>query len=424
MTDHVQINKIIRDTRLKDICSEMESELYRLLDFWSTKVIDKENGGFVGRIDHFGHVESEAPKGSVLNARILWTFSAAFRITGIKKYKVAAERAYSYLTERFWDKEEGGLIWSVDYSGKPLSTRKQAYAQGFGIYALSEYYRATKQIESLDYAKQIYNIVEKEFWEDLKPGYIEALKKNWEPMNDMRLSEKDVNLPRSMNTHLHMMESLVNLYRVWPDKKVKIRLFSLIDIFTNKIIDQKTGHFNLFFDKEWKPHSTAVSFGHDIEGSWLLYDAAKTVGEPISVKQIAANCLKLVDLTIKEGFDKNGSVFYEREQDLIDYDKHWWPQAEALVGLFNAWEITQDEKYLLLMKKTWIFIKDHLIDKKNGEWYWRVNKEGIPINTDDKVGFWKCPYHNTRALLEILERVHCPSFYTDDSSSTSKIVNF
>ena len=390
--------------KLQILSSEMQDELSRILEFWSLKAIDLEFGGFVGQINSAGAVVPKATKGAVLNTRLLWTFSAAYRNTKHQLYRTIADRAYNYLLRHFWDFENGGLFWECDYLGKPLNTRKQAYAQGFGVYAFSEYYLATGCEESLDYARELFAILEEKYRDPEFEGYIEALSANWQPMEDMRLSPKDANSPKSMNTHLHILEPYTNLYRAWPDKQLKERILCLIKLFQEKIINTETGHFNLFFDMDWTVQSSIVSYGHDIEGAWLLHEAALETDEAKVIQSIRQSALKLVEVTLKEGIDTDGSVWYEKEGDHINKDRHWWGQAEAMVGLMDAWEIEKDDRYIQSLVKVWEFIKRNLLDIENGEWFWNIDNEGIPNLKEDKAGFWKCPYHNSRALIELINR--------------------
>ena len=391
--------------RLQELPAEITPELKRILEFWSTRALDQRYGGFVGQIDHFGNVHEESLKGAVLNARILWTFSAAYRALGTDGLKTMATRAYRYLTGKCWDRRNGGLYWTLDARGNPVNSRKQAYAQGFGIYALSEYFMATKDEESLAYARKLYDLLEDKFLDEMHGGYVEALDKRWGRLEDMRLSPKDANLPKSMNTHLHILEPYTNLYRAWPDERLKISLLHLLDLFQHKIIDSQTGHFRLFFEMDWQCKSNTVSFGHDIEGAWLMHEAAQETGDRQLIRDVQQSSIRLVDSTLQEGTDADGSIFYEKEGAHLDTDKHWWPQAEAMVGLMDAWEITHKNLYLEQALKVWIFIREHMMDHEHGEWYWRVDKQGKPEPTEDKAGFWKCPYHNTRALLEMLRRI-------------------
>lgn len=398
-------NKEIEE-QLFNYKEDFSLELYELLDYWAKNTVDDIYGGFVGEINHIGKIKEGASKGAVLNSRILWTFSAAYKSSKLEKYKVVADKAFQYLMNHFWDAKNGGLIWEVDYLGNPLNTRKQAYAQGFGIYAFSEYYLATGNLESLNSANKLFDILETYFLDKVNGGYIEALQENWSPIEDMRLSDKDQNSPKSMNTHLHIIEPYVNLYRANPSLKIKKSIQELLAIFQHKIIDKNTGHFNLFFGIEWEIQSTAISFGHDIEGAWLLNEAAQVIEDKKLIKEIQKSSLNLVEITLKEGLDIDGSLFNECDDGHLDTDKHWWPQAEAMVGLIDAYEINPQPKYLEAVLKLWKFIKYNLKDNQNGEWYWRVDENCIPISTEVKVGFWKCPYHNGRALMELIKRIN------------------
>lgn len=401
------IMEVLNKTQLNIIPlkDELFEELKNLLDFWSSKALDVENGGVIGKIDHYGNRYGKASKGSILHSRLLWTCSAAYRITRNKTYKTVADTVFEYIINHFWDEENGGLYWELDHTGKPINKRKQAYAQCFGIYAFSEHYRVTSNKDSLSFAKALFYTLENKFREPKFSGYIEALKNNWVPIDDMRLSEKDQNTPKSMNTHLHILESYTNLYRVWKNKKLKNSIQELIGIFQNNIIDKDSGHFNLFFDLDWKVRSNTISFGHDIEGAWLLHEAALIIQEEEVIKKVRQISLKLTKITLNKGLDEDGSVFNELEDNQYDKDKHWWPQAEAMVGFMDAFEIEPKTEYVTAVFKIWDFIKSNLIDSENGEWFWRVDEHGNPNPNDDKLGFWKCPYHNSRALIELIQRI-------------------
>lgn len=391
---------------LSALTDELQDELHRLLNFWSTKAIDTVHGGFVGQMNMLGEKCDKAPKGAILNTRILWAFSAAFRHTKDERYKKMADISFQYLSTHFLDTVNEGIFWTVDYLGNPINRRKQAYAQSFAIYAFTEYHKATNNIESLNKAKAWYQIIEDAFWDSQHSGYIEALTETWSPIEDMRLSEKDLNAPKSMNTHLHILEAYSNLYRLWPNDKLKKSIINLLDIFQHRIIDRRTGHFNLFFDMDWQVKSTAISFGHDIEGAWLLHEAAEVIDDKAYIDNISKTALNLINITLREGLDSDGSLLNEYNNNTYDKDKHWWPQAEAMVGLMDAYKIEPNEAYLAGIYKLWQFIQNHLIDKVNGEWFWRVDENGKTVPTDDKVGFWKCPYHNTRAMMELTKRIN------------------
>ncbi len=387
---------------IDQLVKEMGEEFSHLLQYWIDNSIDEKLGGFIGERDFYNNIVPGAEKGAVLNARILWTFSAAYNFSKKTKYLNVAQRAYQYLINNFWDKEYGGLYWSLNSKGEVVSDRKQIYTQGFGIYGLSEFYRATGDHLALEYSQKLFELIEEKSYDAKYDGYVEALSRDWNTLEDMRLSDKDANEPKSMNTHLHILEPYTNLYRVWKNDLLKEKMISLIDVFNMHIINQNTAHFELFFDYDWTVKSAITSYGHDIEGAWLLYEAAHELGEKELTEKVKDICIRMVDATIQEGMVSDGSVYNENEHDHLDDDKHWWPQAEAMVGLTYAWNITGKEEYYNTMVKTWSFIKEKMIDKENGEWYWRVDAKGNPVTEDVKLGFWKCPYHNSRALIEVI----------------------
>lgn len=384
---------------------QLSEELSNILDFWSTTCVDQINGGFIGSMNHFGEVDESANKGCILNTRILWTFAAAYRLNGESAYKKTADKAFDYLTEYFLDPVQGGLIWEVDINGQPVNTKKQAYVQGFGIYAFSEYFRATGDQRSLDLAKDLFHLLEDKFWEPKFGGYLEALTKDWKGLDDMRLSAKDLNSPKSMNTHLHILEPYTNLYRVWPDPQLKSAIESLLHIFTDKIFNPGTKHLNLFFDLDWTTQFEEISFGHDIEGAWLMNEASMVISDGKLDKRVHQVSRALVESTMHEGLDKDGSLFYELNGLDMDKDKHWWPQAEAMVGFMDAYELEKNEVYLQKVVDLWSFILLNIKDSKNGEWHWRVDQNNKPYDNEVKAGFWKCPYHNGRALMELITRI-------------------
>jgi cellobiose epimerase len=391
---------------LQQFKEDLENELQNILDFWQTKTIDDLNGGFFGQIDNDNKIIIEAPKGSVLNSRILWTFSAAYNLTKEGSYLKTAERAFAYLRDRFIDNEFGGVYWTVDYSGNPLDTKKQIYASAFAIYGLSEYYISSKNEEALRLAIDLYNTILKYSYDEENGGYIEALTRDWKEIDDLRLSKKDANEKKSMNTHLHLLEAFSNLYRIWTNEKLNEKITELIYLFLNHIIDPETHHLILFFDEKWNKKSQIVSYGHDIEASWLIEEAARIIGNPTLLEQVKDQSVNLA-IAASDGLDTDGGLWYEYdlEKDDLVKEKHSWPQAEGMIGFFNAWQITGVERFLNRSLGEWNFIQEHILDKKNGEWFWGINADNTVMN-EDKIGIWKCPYHNSRACMELIKRIN------------------
>ena len=405
-----------------------------ILNFWLDKMVDEENGGFYGQMTGEGEIVKTADKGGILNARILWSFSAAFRVLHKQEYLEAATRAKDYVIDHFIDKEYGGTYWSLDYKGQPKDTKKQFYAIGFTIYGLSEYARATGDREALDYAMELYECIEEHSLDREYNGYIEACTREWGEIADMRLSELDANYPKSQNTHLHIIEPYTNLFRCIKELKAAescdyvpaigsvlpigvtvpddfvVRLESslrnLITIFTDKILNPDTHHLDLFFDMDWTREAGRLeSYGHDIECSWLMHEAALVLGDETVLRKVET-VVQMVAKASEKGLNEDGSMVHEANLDTgyVDTDRHWWVQAENVVGWINIWQYFGDESALQKALRGWQYIKDNLIDREGGEWWWSRDPERNINRKDDKAGFWKCPYHNSRMCLELMER--------------------
>jgi mannobiose 2-epimerase len=386
----------------------VESELLSdILPFWLKHTIDDEFGGFRGQIANDLTRDPYAEKGLILNARILWTFSKAFSVYGDSVYLATAQRAYEYLDRCFWDHEFGGIYWMLDCQGRPTDTKKRIYGQAFTVYSLAEYFHATGDTEALAKALRMVQQIESASHDNAHGGYFETYERDWTLAADQRLSAVDMDEKKSMNTHLHLLEAYANLLRFHEDATVRLRLRELIEIFLDHIVDSATHHFLLFFDEQWQPQSEKISFGHDIEGSWLLCEAAEILGDAAVLARVREVSMKMAQAVYEQGLDTDGGLLYEAgPTGIIDSDKHWWPQAEAVVGFLNAYQLTGHRHFRDAAENSWAFIEQHILDREQGEWFWRVSREGVPNADEDKVGPWKCPYHNSRSCFEVMARFH------------------
>ncbi len=377
-----------------------------ILPFWLKYSVDDEFGGFRGQITNDLKIDPHAHKGLILNARILWTFAKAFEIYKEEVYLQTARRAYEYLSRFFWDSESGGVYWMVDCAGKPLETKKRIYGQAFTVYSLAQYHHATGDPDALSKAIQIFQTIERVAYDKTHQGYFETYERDWSLARDQRLSEVDMDEKKSMNTHLHLLEAYATLLKSWNDDGLRQRLRELLENFQRRIINPKTHHFWMFFDEEWHPRSAKVSFGHDIEGSWLLCEAAEILGDEVILTEVKREAVRMAQAVHDEAVDADGGLLYEAEHGkIVDSDKHWWPQAEAVVGFLNAYGLSGQQHFLKAAERSWDFIENHIVDKKFGEWFWLVSKEGVPSRDRYKVDPWKCPYHNGRACFEIMARI-------------------
>ena len=396
-------NKLIR------LRKELEIELKgNILSFWIDHTVDRENGGFYGYVSNDLAKHDKSDKAFILNIRILWTFSKAFHIFKDQQYLEMAKRAYDYILNHFWDKEFGGVYWLLDYKGEVKVSKKQTYAQAFAIYGLTEYYRATGIQESLIKAKQLYELMEQHCYDPQYGGYTEAYSADWKALDDRSLSEKDMNVAKSMNTNLHVMEAYTNLLSVWNNDILKSKLRDLVNDTMEHIVDRQTYHFRLYFDEDWTSKSDIISFGHDIEGSWLLYEAAEQLCDALFCKKVKDIALMMAQKVYQQGIDfKQGGVFNEVDHNnILHAEKVWWPQAEAVVGFFNAYQLSSEVRYLQVALDTWDYIKNNIIDEKQGEWFWDARYANGQYQDEEKAGPWKCPYHNSRMCFEIIARIN------------------
>ena len=396
--------QLINNTEFR---SQLEDELTgNILPFWMDHSLDKVNGGFYGALTNDLQIHNEVPRSAILCARILWTYATAYRKLGDRQYLDMAGWAYNALRDTFFDPEYGGVYWTVDKAGKPVFDHKHHYAQAFAIYGLSEYYRATERPESLVLAQSLFHLLEKHAYDPLHGGYIEGSSRTWEALADMRLSDRVLNCRKSMNTMLHILEAYTNLLRVWEDPTLRAQQRALIEIFQQRIIDPASGHFKLFFDDQWNSLLPNVSFGHDIEGSWLLLEAAKVQAAPALVDQVRQTAVKIASAVCQDGLEPDGSLPYEAgPAGLVDSDKSWWVQAEAMVGFYNAYQLSGQTRFAQAAQRSWKYIQDNVVDRVHGDWFKILHPDGTPDESSYKVGPWECPYHHSRACFEMIERL-------------------
>lgn len=389
---------------LPAMLQEVQQEFRRIFQYWETHDVDPR-GGFYGRVDAQNRPDPAADKSIVLNARILWSFSNAYRVTKNPAYRTLADRAFVYIQQYFMDAKHGGVYWSVQADGTPRVTTKQLYGQGFALYGLSEYYRATKQPEALTAAQQLFRTLVDRAYDPKNGGFIEAFHQDWSNTDEYILSKGE--LRKSMNTHLHLIEPFTNLYRIWPDASVQKHVRSMLEHdFMQHIIDPTTYHMRLFFTEDWQVRSSEVSYGHDIEASWLLYETAEVLNDKALLAKTKELSLQMVTVTL-EGLNSDGALTYEYNPETghKNEDRSWWVLSEQLVGYYNAYQLSGKQHFLEKARKSWEFIKTYLLDTKNGEWYEKTDAAHHPSLKADKINAWKCPYHNSRACYEIMHRI-------------------
>jgi mannobiose 2-epimerase len=397
---------------LKDFSQRVSDQLFgHILPFWCGPALDREQGGWMGWLSNDLKPDRTQPKGLIVNSRILWAFSAVHQARPGALFKQMAGRAFDFVMNRFWDPQFGGAFWRLDDTGRVLDDSKKIYGQAFCIYALAEYHRAFGVPVALARAMDLFGLIERQAHDPGHGGYLEVRQRDWSEADaDARLSDKDMNEKKSMNNHLHVLEAYTNLYRVWKEPRVEQRLHELIRIFEQRILDPRTLHLQHFFDEQWHVRSDTYTFGHDIEGTWLLCEAAEVLGDDALLKSVQAVAVRMAEVVLREGIDADGALRYEgKGGKIIDAGKECWPQAEAVIGFLNAFQLSGDEKYLKASLRAWDFIENHLVDRVHGEWFWRITPQGRVDPALPKVSEWKGPYHGSRMCLETIHRLRAIS---------------
>ena len=387
----------ITDRFFNETVDELENGILR---FWLG--LRDPRGGFYGEVLSSGEIRPDAPRGVILNARIIWAFAAAYQMMPKPAYLEAAVAAGEWFLKYFVDAENGGVYWSVSATGEPLDDKKQLYSQGFAIYGLSELYKVTRDPKVLASAAALFQMVETHFADAEHGGYIEALARDFSPLADMSLSAHDINADKTMNSHLHLLEAYANLYRIWPDDALRDALERLLDIVCTRVMGPD-GHLQLYFRRDWSVLPGGISYGHDIETSWLLLECAFATRNFDLVSKVRPYALAMGKAG-NEGLLPDGSMRYEQLLDgSFDDSRQWWVQAETVVGNLWLWKYHGDAEAAGRALACWAYIRNHLVDLDGGEWYWSILPDGTPDRSQPKAGFWKCPYHNTRMCLEILK---------------------
>lgn len=371
----------------------------RILPFWE-KLKDDTYGGFYGLVKEDLTLKKDAMKGCILNSRILWTFSTAARVTGDKRYLAYAKQAYDFM-EKFLDEERGGVYWSVTFDGTPIDTTKHTYCQAFAVYGLAAYYRATGEQPALERAMKLYRVIEEKCRD--AGGYGEAFRMDFSPESNEKLSENGVMAGRTMNTLLHVLEAYAELYRAGGDETVKKAGRDALSCFLHVMYNKELRRLDVFYDRDFNCIIDLQSYGHDVEASWLMWDAVEAFMDEAERTPYRAMCLDLLDSVLERAMTEQG-FHNECEKGVVDEKRVWWVQAEAVLGFENAWKLTGDEKYKENLEKVWQYIQDVTVDKREGgEWFAYTTVDGKPLGKP-MVDEWKCPYHNGRMCLRVMER--------------------
>lgn len=384
-------------TQLSIIKQELDNEFHRILKWWSNYAVDNENGGFFGKVTADNQPDIYASKGLILNARILWSFSIGYNVSKVQIYKEMADRAFTYIMNHFYDNEFGGFFMAVYADGSVKSITKETVGQAYVLYAMSEYSKTNNdknKSQTLVICKKLYKILENKFYNELTNGYITILNRDFSFLKD---AADDI----VFSTQLHVLEAYINYYEVEENNAVKMAINNCIKNFVRKIFNTQTKHYSTHFNNKWQALNDDINFGHEMEASWLLYKAAIKINDCTFIKEVTEIIL-MISESSATAFDKDFGLWCDYKNGQMIYEKHYWGQAEALIFFKYCYEITKNEKYLQQVNNIWTYIKNNFINDKNGEWHFGRGKHNIVLFNQATVDFWKCPYHNTRACVELM----------------------
>ena len=378
---------------------EFEQEGKNILDFWTNYGLKENSPLFHLFVDYNNEPSDKKGSSFLITARALWTFSTAYEIYGDVKYLETAHRifeGYPY----FYDEENGGYFMFINVEDR--QPFKKIYDHAFAIYGLAKYYAVSKNPKALEMAFDIFNIIEEKSYDKGNGGYHDYFLPDWTKVHERKFPDI---LIKDMNCMLHILEAYTLFYDVTKNERVLDALKKLARITLDKIFNKETNHLFMFFDADFNPISDQITCGHDIETSWLLWETAEVIGDEALKEEIKDVCIKLADSAIKEGIDtRDGGMCEKYIKEEPCNRKIWWAQAETVIGTFNAYQLTGDEKYLKLSENFWKYIKNKVI-AKNGEWYLDVLPEGFETVRKIKIAPMKCPYHNFRMCAEMMRRI-------------------
>lgn len=375
----------------------------KIIPFWE-KLEDNENGGYYGYMDFDLNVDRKAVKGCILNSRICWFFSRAYQILGDHELLDQASHAFEFMKSCCFDRENGGIYWSVNCDGTPADTTKHTYNQAFSIYALAEYHAASGSEEALRMAFDQFRLIEERMRDDI--GYLEAFDREFHPAANDKLSENGVMADKTMNTLLHIFEAYTNLYRVTQDGAVKTALERIFRDFAEKIWNPEKKRQEVFFDQKMHSILDLYSYGHDIETSWLMDYGLEKLNEPRYTERIAPITDAMIENLTAVAYDGH-SLPAECDRGTVNTTRVWWVQAETVLGYLNAALKHPDRpEYMDNAKSTWEYIRTYMVDPREGsEWFWDCDADNRPSDRKPIVEPWKCPYHNGRMCMEIIRRL-------------------
>ncbi|GAB4056163.1 AGE family epimerase/isomerase [Spirosoma litoris] len=414
-------NEIVQQYR-----QEMHDHLTdELLPFWMKRAVDRENGGFITHFDQHGNDSGEDEKSLIAQTRSIYTYASAHR-AGYGNGELAdmARHGVDYLLTNMWDQEYGGFYWMTNRKGEILIDQKIVYGQSFAIYCLSEYTLATGDTRGVDYARKVFDLLQKYVVDTCHGGYFEMFHRDW-TLKGPGAAGGD---RKTLDAHMHLMEAFTTLYECTQEPIHRRKLLEIIELLVTKIMHPAYGtgvpQFwanwqvapQIKFDVIWgwdrftedgvkREAEDNTSYGHNAEFAWLLIHALDVLQIPYDTyrDQLQKSFSHAVDY----GVDwEQGGVFVEGSHSgaVYDREKEFWQQAEVLIGFLDAYRILGDEKYWNAYVNVHRFVLDKMVNHSVGEWWPLMTRQGVPIWTHMSHS-WKINYHTVRAVVQSIRRL-------------------
>jgi mannobiose 2-epimerase len=405
----------------RKLADEVESTLRKdVVDVWFPRAVDKENGGFYSTFSRDWQPGRSQGKFSVFQGRMTWIASQlAMRRPELKdKFLPIAEHGIQFLRNVLWDKKYGGFFWGVGDKGEITdfyTDGKELYGESFAIFGAAAAYQATHNPRALALAQDGFHWIDEHAHDAKNGGYFEWLTREGKPVDADPNSVHLKSVPvggffigyKSMNTHIHLLESFSQLYEVWKDDVLRQRLEELLSTIRDKVCVQP-GVMNLFFTNDWRPIPGHDSYGHDVETAYLMLEAEEVLGKGHDPRTERMAKL-LVDHAMSYGWDETLGGFYGEGTTFgkpENLSKEWWVEMEGLNALLLMHEKygRDTDVYFKAFQKQWHFIKTYQVDPRYHGIYQLIGADGVPIS-HDKGQIWKSAYHDGRALLNVGERL-------------------
>ena len=407
-------------TRFIHLKEQMEHNLEtNILPFWREYMMDNVHGGFYGRVDAQRKPDLQSPKSVVLNCRILWTFCRTYALWGKDTDKMIADRAFDYICRYFWDETYKGVYWMVTGKGEVAEPEKRTYGQAFFLYSMAEYYRVFGNRRALELAMETFSLIER-YLNLPGGGYRDSASRDWQKDDWVNFWVKNrTGALTLLNSNMHLFEAILTLAQVTKDPSVLQSLKQQLLFLLDTAMDWKCGHMKAAMAFDGSRLDGEINFGHDCECSYLIMEAAELLQEEKLLQKAEKAVETIINHVLGEGLDpQSGGMYYlaDTQKPQVNRSKIWWVQAEGITAFIDRYQRTAKKIYLDAAVSIWNYVQTYMVNTEFGDWFSvgaepEISSSGqqeedisVVFTNDEMAGKGKCPYHNSRACLEIIKR--------------------